>query len=94
MHTLVVKMTVDPARSVEAARHLRDDVVAWAKVQPGFVSGQWLLSDDGAIGLGIVAFTSKEAAVTAAAGPRSYRRESKRAWNVDDVTICAHVASA
>jgi hypothetical protein len=28
MHTMVVRMSIDPERADEAARHLREDVVA------------------------------------------------------------------
>ena len=50
MHTMVVRMSIDPERADEAARHLREDVVAWARQQPGFVNGQWLRSPTGARG--------------------------------------------
>jgi Antibiotic biosynthesis monooxygenase. len=50
MHTMVVRMSIDPERADEAARHLREDVVAWARQQPGFVNGQWLRSPDGSEG--------------------------------------------
>ena len=58
MHTMVVRMSIDPARADEAARHLREDVVAWARQQPGFVNGQWLRSPDGSEGIGVVVFAS------------------------------------
>jgi hypothetical protein len=94
MHTLVVKMTTDPARSDEVSRHLREDVTAWAKRQPGFVSGEWLLSDTQETGLGLVSFDSAEAASHAAAGPRSGGHDDQRAWNIDSVTVYGQVASA
>ena len=94
MHTLVVKMTTDPARSEDVSRHLRDDVTAWAKRQPGFVSGEWLLNDTQDSGLGLVVFDSVEAASKAAVGPRSGGHDNRRAWNVDSVTVYEHVASA
>ena len=72
MHTMVVRMSIDPARADEAARHLREDVVAWARQQPGFVNGQWLRSPDGSEGIGVVVFASPDAAASAARGPRSY----------------------
>ena len=72
MHTMVVRMSIDPARADEAARHLREDVVAWARQQPGFVNGQWLRSPDGSEGIGVVVFASGDAAASAARGPRSY----------------------
>src|SRR5436190_12378870 len=51
MHTMVVRMSIDPERADEAARQLREDVVAWARQQPGFVNGQWLRSPDGSEGI-------------------------------------------
>ena len=94
MHTMVVRMSIDPARVAEAERHLREDITGWAKQQPGFVSGQWLRSADGTSGLGVVAFASEDAADTAARGPRGFPRDEARAWNVEDVTVYAQVATA
>ena len=94
MHTLVVKMTTDPARSEEVFRHLREDVTAWAKRQPGFVSGEWLLSDTQESGLGLVSFDSADAASHAAVGPQSNGHDDQRAWNIDSVTVYGQVASA
>ena len=94
MHTLVVEMTTDPARSDDVSRHLRDDVTAWATRQPGFVSGEWLLSDTQDSGLGLVIFDSAEAASQAAGGPRSGGHDDQRAWNIDCVTVYERVASA
>jgi len=42
MHTLVVIMATDPKRAADVSTHLRNDVTAWAKQQPGFISGEWL----------------------------------------------------
>jgi quinol monooxygenase YgiN len=50
MYTMVVQMSTDPSRVEQVARHLREDVVKFAKQQPGFVSGQWLRSADGSGG--------------------------------------------
>jgi hypothetical protein len=94
MHTLVVTMTTDPARSEDVSRHLREDVTAWAQRQPGFVSGEWLLNDTQDSGLGLVIFDSAEAASKAAVGPRSGGQDNQRAWNVDTVTVYEQVASA
>jgi hypothetical protein len=94
MQTLVVKMTTDPARSEEVSRHLREEVTAWAKRQPGFVSGEWLLSDTQDSGLGLVIFDSAEAAAQAAMGPRSSGQDDQRAWNVDTAIVYEQVASA
>ncbi len=94
MHTMLVQMSIDPARADEVVRHLREDIVGWAKAQPDFVSGQWLLSHDGACGLGVVNFASDAAATTAAAGPKGFPSDEKRAWNVDEVTVFKQIASA
>ncbi len=94
MHTMVVRMSVDPARAGEVARHLREDVTGWAKQQPGFISGQWLGRDGGTEALGVVVFASEADAARAAQGPRRYPPDPARAWNTEDVTVYAQLASA
>ena len=94
MHTMVVRMSIDPARAGEAAGHLREDVVVWARQQPGFVAGQWLRSPDGSEGIGVIVFASGDAAASAARGPRSYPRDDSRAWNVENVTVYEQLISA
>ncbi len=94
MHTMVVRMSIDPARADEAASHLREDVVVWARRQPGFVNGQWLRSPDGSEGIGVIVFASGDAAASAARGPRSYPRDDGRAWNVENVTVYEQLTSA
>ena len=73
---------------------MRDDVVAWARQQPGFVSGQWLRSPDGSDGMGVVVFASEDAATGAARGPRNYPRDDDRAWNIENVTVYEQLTSA
>jgi hypothetical protein len=94
MHTLVVQMSTDPLRAAEVEVHFRQDIVPWARRQSGFVGGQWLRSTDGRSGLGVVVFESEAAAGAAAAGPRKYRRDDTRAWNVETVMVLEQVASA
>jgi hypothetical protein len=94
MHTLVVQMSLDPSRPEEVSQHLREEVAGWAKRQPGFVTGQWLRSPDGRAGMGVVVFTSDDAAATAAQGPRSYPREDDRAWNIENVTVYQQLTTA
>lgn len=94
MHTLVVSMTTDPNRAADVSTHLRHDVTTWAKQQPGFLSGEWLLSDDGDAGLGIVVFDSAAAATAAAAGPQHQVHDPNRPWNIAAVTVYESVASA
>jgi hypothetical protein len=84
MHTMVVRMSIDPERADEAARHLREDVV----------NGQWLRSLDGSEGIGVVVFASPDAAASAAHGPRNHPRDDSRAWNVEDVTVYEQLTSA
>jgi hypothetical protein len=87
-------MSTDPSRAEEVEVHFRQDIVRWARCQSGFVGGQWLRSTDGRSGLGVVVFESEAAAEAAAGGPRSYRRDEARAWNVESVTVLEQVASA
>ncbi|HEY2639598.1 MAG TPA: hypothetical protein VGI66_06895 [Streptosporangiaceae bacterium] len=94
MHTMVVQMSIDPSRTDVVTRHLRDDIVSWARQQPGFVSGQWLLGPGQNHGMGVVVFASQDAATAAAQGPRSFPRDEGRAWNVEDVTVYEQVTSA
>lgn len=72
MNTMVVRMECDPGKRDDVVRHLRQDVVVWAQEQLGFASGSWHVSEDGRRALGLVEFTSVDAAETAAAAPRAY----------------------
>jgi hypothetical protein len=94
MHTLIVRMSTDPSQAEAVTRHLREDIVGWARQQPGFVSGQWLLDPGQHQGMGVVVFASEGDAAAAARGPRSYPRDADRAWNIEDVTIYQQVTSA
>jgi len=94
MHTMVVQMSIDPSRTDVVTCHLREDIVGWARQQPGFVSGQWLLGPGQDHGLGVVVFASEDAAAAAAQGQRSFPRDESRAWNVEDVTVYQQVTSA
>jgi hypothetical protein len=94
MHTMVVTMSLDPDRPQEAAAHLQHDIVPWATRQAGFVSGQWLRSADGSRGLGVVVFQTEPDAQTAAHGPRNYRRDGARAWNIEAVDIFEQASHA
>jgi hypothetical protein len=94
MHTMVVQMSIDPSRTDVVTRHLREDIVSWARQQPGFVSGQWLLGPGQDHGMGVVVFASEDAAAAAAQGPRGFPRDETRAWNVEDVTVYQQVTSA
>jgi hypothetical protein len=85
VHTMIVTMTLDPTQPAEVDRHFRQDVAPWAKAQPGFSAGSWLRSPDGTRGLGVVTFTSAEAAASAAVGPRAARPGP--AWSVDSVEV-------
>lgn len=73
MHTMVVHMSIDPCRSDLVVSHLRHDIVGWARQQPGFLSGQWLLGPGRNQGLGVVVFASEAAAAAAARGRAASR---------------------
>ena len=94
MNTVVVTMTLDADRSDEVDRHLREDVAAWARRQPGFVSGQWLRLASGDQGLGVVVFESEKYANAVADGPRSQPRVDGLAWNIESVAVFEVVTSA
>jgi hypothetical protein len=94
MHTLVVSMSTDPDRVADVIDHLQNDVAAWAKQQPGFVSGDWALSENHETGVGVVVFDTAEAANQAATGPRRFIRDDQRPWNITGVTVYESVASA
>ncbi len=97
MHTMVVRMSSDPARRDELQKHFEEDVLPWAKRQQGFVSGQWLCAPGGDEALGVVVFESAEAADTAARDPRDYGRHERdlaRAWNIEDVTVFEQVVQS
>jgi hypothetical protein len=87
-------MSTDPSRTDAVTRHLREDIVSWARQQPGFVSGQWLLGPGHDQGMGVVVFATEDAAFAAAQGPRSYPRDDNRAWNIEDVAVYQQVTSA
>jgi hypothetical protein len=94
MHTMVIQMSTDPSRTDAVTRHFREDIVNWARQQPGFVSGQWLLGPGRDQGMGVVVFATEDAAFAAAQGPRSYLRDDNRAWNIEDVAVYQQVTSA
>jgi hypothetical protein len=94
MHTMVVQMSIEPAGAGAVTRHFQEDVVSWARQQPGFVSGQWLLNPGGNQGLGVVVFATEDAAITAARGPRSYSRDDGRPWNIENVDVYEVVTTA
>ena len=66
MHTIVVHMSIDPSRAEVVAGHLRTDIVSWARQQPGFVAGQWLIGPGQDQGMGVVVFATEDAATAAA----------------------------
>ena len=94
MNVMLVTMKLDPSRSEEVDRHLREDVVPFATRQAGFVSGQWLRRADGQQGLGVVVFDSQEQANAAPDGPRSQPSVQGRPWNIESVAVFELVAQA
>ena len=94
MNVMLVSLKLDPSRTEEVDRHLREDVVPWATRQTGFVSGQWLRRVDGQQGLGLVVFDTEDQANAAADGPRSQPSLQGRAWNTESVAIFELVVQA
>jgi hypothetical protein len=92
MHTMIVTMTLDPTRREDVERHLREEVVAWAMSRPGFVTGRWLCSENNATGMGVVTFTTADAASAAAIGPRT--APPGKAWTIESVEIFEQVVDA
>lgn len=94
MNATVVTMKIDASRSEDVDRHLREDVVPFAKRQPGFVSGQWLRLADGDRGIGVMVFESEEQANAAARGPGSQPWVEGRPWNIESVAVFELVVQA
>jgi hypothetical protein len=94
MSTLVVTMTLDPERLEQVRRHFENDVAPWATAQPGFESGEWLVSRDARRGLGVIRFESPETAEKAAVGPRNYGADPTLAWSIDAVDVFDRVMEA
>ena len=94
MRTLVVNMATDPERTADVSNHLRNGITAWAQQQPGFIRGEWLISEHRDAGLGFIVFDSADTATEAAIGPRHYVHDGKRAWNITAVTVYESIASA
>ncbi|MEJ2865350.1 hypothetical protein [Actinomycetospora flava] len=94
MYTMIVGMTLDPARPEDVDRHFYDDVVPWAWQQPGFVSGRWLRSIDNARGQGVVVFDSAPAAEDAAAAVRATQFPPGTAWSIDGVLVFELITEA
>ena len=94
IHAVIVRMQLDPDRTGDVDRHLRDDVLPWARAQRGFVGGRWLRSDDGTSGTGVILFRSATAASDAAAGPRAAAYPPGNAWIIAAVEVCSVVAEA
>jgi hypothetical protein len=66
MHAVVTNVTIASGQSEGAKKALNTDVVPRVRQAPGFVKGFWALRADGAQGLSMVVFQSKEQAETAA----------------------------
>jgi len=91
---MVVRMRLDPDRRPEVIAHLQRDVAGWARHQPGFVSGRWFCSPNGADGLGVVVFEGAADVVAAGRGPGSTPHDETRAWNIEQVEMFEQVAEA
>ena len=93
MSTMVVRMDCNPEFRDEVVRHLRQDVVVWAREQDGFLTGSWPVSADGTRGLGVVEFTTSTAAERAARGPRGYHDPDAK-FRIASVEVYDQVAAS
>jgi hypothetical protein len=66
MYAVLGTVDLDTSRQEEAEALLNDGLVPRVKAMPGFVSGTWSRSLDGAEGRSLVLFESEEAAQGAA----------------------------
>ena len=67
MHAVVVTVGIESGKADEATAILRNQVVPDVKATPGFVSGTWARSEDGANGHSVVLFENEETAKAALA---------------------------
>jgi hypothetical protein len=94
MHTMMVRMTIDPHFMSEVTRHFADDVAPWASTRPGFVSGQWLVHEGESAAAGIVVFDSCAAADAAAEQARGSAPSAGSPWSIDDVMVLEQIVVA
>lgn len=62
MHALLVELEIDTARSGEAVKFLHEVAVPMISRGPGFVSGTWMRSLDGAHTRSLILFENEEQA--------------------------------
>jgi 2-methylcitrate dehydratase PrpD len=93
MATMLVSVTVDPARADEVVRLLRGEMAPWMRVQPGFVSSHWLLSDDRSHCTILVDFTAEEDARAVADATLALPTHPTRSWNVERVEVTTDLAT-
>jgi hypothetical protein len=94
MHTMMIRMTIDPHFMTEVTRHFTDDVAPWARSRPGFVSGQWLVHEGQRSAAGVVVFDSCDAADTAAEQARGAGQSPDSPWSIVDVMVLEQIAVA
>jgi hypothetical protein len=94
MHTMVVRMSIDPSRADEVARHFRYDIVGWAKRQPVSSPANGCAAPTGgrvwawsSSPLGKPLPPLRRARATTPA-------TNDRAWNIDSVTVYEQLTSA
>ena len=67
MFGLAVSIVIKDGRADEAERMLHEVIVPRAQLAEGFVSGQWIMSDDRTVGRSLVIFQTREGAEAIAA---------------------------
>lgn len=87
MTALVVSLTLDPARTDEVVRLLRQEMAPWMRRQHGFVSSHWFLADDGAHCTITVDFDDLPAARAVAEATLALPSPPARSWHVERVEV-------
>jgi hypothetical protein len=94
MHTMIVRMTIDPHFMSAVTRHFTDDVAPWASTRQGFVNGQWLVHEGESAAAGIIVFESCAAADAAAEQVRGAGPSQGLPWSIVDVMVLEQIVVA
>ncbi|UMG93123.1 antibiotic biosynthesis monooxygenase [Nocardioides sp. TF02-7] len=89
MATMLVSVTVDPARADRVLGLLRGEMAPWMRRQPGFVASHWSLDDDRTRCTIVVEFDAEEHARAVAEATLALPTHPARSWNVERVEVAA-----
>jgi hypothetical protein len=85
--TLLISLELDPTRSDEVVRLLRDEMAPWMRRQAGYVTSHWLLADDHEHCTITVEFEDRPQADGVAEATLALASNTARSWNVGRVEI-------